>query len=155
MALDATASEANVVNSVKKFFTDTLVTIEKLQVSFDKSLEAPLLNGVAVTDWVSVQFGQFIGDKLALQIIQIFCCTRQDNEGYRLTQLRDKVVAYLRDETKTDASGRIDLYRTNVSPWVKVGGMLILTDPESGRIEGPDQTKFKVIPIRLRWGMKI
>ena len=44
MALDATAREANLRDSIKKFFIDNLETIEGLVVTFDKALSYPDLS---------------------------------------------------------------------------------------------------------------
>ena len=43
MSLHATAREANVTDSIQKYFIDNLETIEGLAVTFDKALSQPKL----------------------------------------------------------------------------------------------------------------
>jgi hypothetical protein len=100
-----------------------------------------------------VNFGSFIGDDgpLATHGVMIFCCSRKDPEGYRLIQLRDKVMGYLTDPT---GRRRITLYKSNDTPWTALGAMMVYLDPESGQMEAEDGTKFKILNIRLKWGAK-
>lgn len=157
MALDPTACESNVMASIKKFLIDNLSTGEGYGLSFDKGLAVPKIQGeAAVTNWIAVQFGSMDTETLSSQGINIFVCTRKDKEGYELAQMRDVVMGYLTDSSQPDGTRRIPLYNSNAGrPWAKVGGMVIQLDPQSGQMTAEDKTKFKIIPIRLRWGAKI
>jgi hypothetical protein len=153
MSLDPTARESNVRDSVKKYFVDNLNRGKGVEVSFDKTLAAPAVQGIEVKKWIMIAFRDLQVDNLSTQSIEIFCCTKQDSEGFVLTQLRDTVTEYLIDNTKTDGMARIPLYRSHpTDPWVQVGTMVVQIETESPSMDGPDGTKFKVIPILLRWG---
>ena len=155
MALDSTARESNVRDSLKKYFIDSFFTAEQVRLTFDKGLAAPSIQGTAVTRWIAVQFGSLVMDTMSEHVIQIFCCTREDPEGYRLAQLRDKVLGYLTDADATDGLKRIPFYKSNVNPWELIGGLVVLLDPESPQLVADDETKFKIIPFRIKWGAKI
>ena len=148
MSLDATAREANVRDSIRKYLVDTLTTLKGYAVTFDKGLNAPQIQGHEVVKWIAVQFGQFTLDNLSDHQIQLTCCTRNDPEGYQLAHLRDNTMGYLKDP------GRIDLFNSYPTPWVKIGSLYVITDTESGQMEGPDKTKYKIIPFRVKWGAK-
>ena len=153
MALDSTAREANVRDSIKKYFVDNIHTIEKIQVTFDKSLTTPKIQGTEVDRWITVVFGEMELDTFSSFSLEIFCCTKKDAEGFKLAQLRDKIMGYLIDTTQTDCMARIPLYRSSASEaWVLLGAMVVQIDLESPITEAEDGTKFKSIAIRLRWG---
>jgi hypothetical protein len=157
MALDPTSREANVRDSIKKYFVDNIKRIEGIEVIFDKFLSSPRTTVQReVSEWISVNFMEFDLETLADARVDVYCCTRQDPEGWRLVQLRDKVVGYLVDNTKTDGMARIDLYRSYPNqPWILLGAMIVQeVGPESGQLISDDETKFKIVPIRLRWGTK-
>jgi hypothetical protein len=124
---------------------------------FDRTLSDPATTGQrAVIEWVSVIFGYMELDHLAEINLDLILCTRQDPEGYKLAQLRDKVVGYLIDTTQTDGMTRVPFYRTYPSPWELLGALVIQSvGPESAQIIQDDETKYKIVPIRLRWGAKV
>lgn len=158
MSLDPTAREANVRDSVKKYFVDNLARTENIPLTFDRGLSSPQIQGDAesVDKWVSVNFGYLDPDSLSSMLLTIYCCTRFDAEGFRLAQLRDKVMGYLTDSTQTDGMRRITFYRSyEVGAWDVIGGLLVQLDPESEQFEADDGTKYKMLNARLRWGSKI
>lgn len=159
MALEPTAREANVRDSIKKYFVDNIARGEGIQLMFDRTLSSPYTVGPReVTQWVSIIFGYMELDHLAEINLDIILCTRQDPEGFKLAQLRDKVVGYLIDITRTDGMARIPFYRSypQPQPWELLGAMVVQeVGPESGQLIEEDETKYKVIPIRLRWGAKV
>ncbi len=159
MALHATAREANVRDSVKKFFVDNLKTIEGITVSFDKGLHSPSTQGqpINVDRWVNVDFGAMILGSLSRMFIEVICCTRNDSEGFKLAQLKDKVIGYLIDSTTyANVGTRIPLYRSYQSQaWVQVGTMVVSNVSESASLATVDETKFKTITMTLSWGTKI
>lgn len=153
MVLDSTARESNARDSFKKYMIDNLNKTENEQLTFDKGLTVPKIQGIEVDKWIAVHFGAFDDKKVATLQVNIICASRKDPEYYRLTQLRDKVVGYLVDGDGS-SPGRITLYKSNVTPWLKIGTMQVFRDQEAVT-EGGDGTKFKIIPIRLRWGAKL
>jgi hypothetical protein len=158
MSLDPTAREANIRDSVKKYFVENLSRTEGLPLTFDRSLATPVIQGDAesVDKWVSVNFGYLDADAFASMMLTIYCCTRKDAEGFKLAQLRDKVMGYLTDRTQTDGMRRITFYRSYESQaWDVIGGLLVQLDPESDQFEAEDGTKYKMLNVRLRWAAKI
>jgi len=147
MALDETAKEINYQKSLKKFFIDNIKTAEGITVIFDRDWTAPPDNGSS--QWVSVDDGSLIKGSVFKRMPRVFCCTRSDPEGASLAALRDLVLGYLTE------TSRMPLYNCGVSPWVKVGSMVITFDPESGVLRAPDGSKYIIIPIVLRWGAKL
>ena len=123
MALDPTARESNFKDSIIKYFVENLKDVEKLHLSFDKSMSLPYLQGVSQQKWVMINWGPFNRDILSEGIIEIRCGARQDNEGFLLAQLSDKVAGYLSDITTTDGMKRIPFYRSypkrnNMGRWL-------------------------------------
>jgi hypothetical protein len=156
MALDATAREANVRDSIKKYLYDNLKTVEGLPITFDRTLTSPVVQGNAVDRWVAVALGEMTPDVLASYDFTIFCCTKNDSEGFKLAQMRDKVVGYLVDDTKTDTMARITLYRSHpTEAWTQVGVMVVGEFSEVNLPDADDGTKVKSIDVRLRWGCKV
>lgn len=158
MVLDPTAREANVRDSVKKYFVDNLARAENIPLTFDRGLSSPQIQGDAqsVDKWVSVNFGFLDPDTLSSMLLTIYCCTRFDAEGFRLAQLRDKVMGYLTDADQTDGRRRITFYRSYESgAWDVIGGLVVQLDPESEQFEADDGTKYKMLNARLKWGSKI
>ena len=156
MALDPSAREANVRDSLKKFFVDSLSTGEGYALTFDKGLAKPALTGVDIDRWVSINFGPMELSELSEHSLRVFCCTRKDNEGFKLAQVRDTVMGYLTDTTQTDGMKRIALYRSfQNQPWVAIaGGIVVQEVVESEQYEADDETKYKVLNVRLRWSAK-
>ncbi|MHA2047150.1 MAG: hypothetical protein ACW99G_20350, partial [Candidatus Thorarchaeota archaeon] len=152
MALDPTAREANVWDSIKKYFIDGL----SYQVSFDKALSAPDLQGKTVDRWVSFVLDEMVMGDLSTILLSIYCCTRQDNEWHKLSQVRDTVYDLLIDTTKTDTMRRIPFYASHpTNPWTLIGTLLVDEITESSRMEAEDETKFKILHIRLRTASKV
>ena len=111
MTLDPTSKQSNIIDSIKKYFIDNLLTIERIIVSFDADLPSPKIQGVIPDEWVTIPIGNLAMDQVVSeQDLRIWCATKNDPEGYRLSRLRDKVYAYLTDNTKTDNRRRIDFY---------------------------------------------
>jgi hypothetical protein len=157
MALDATARETNFKDSIKKYIVDNMWTIEKVPVSFDPALANPKIpNNYQLTTWINVRFGDLYRDDLSRANIEIRCCTRQDNEGYKLAQLTDKVLGYF-TTTSGDGIKRITFYRSYPSPtpWQVIGGIVVQDVIESGVYKAEDETNYKVINIVLRFASKI
>jgi hypothetical protein len=157
MSLHATAREANVTDSIKKYFIDNLETIEGLAVTFDKALSQPKLVGRFNDRWVSISMGPIVFDTLSISHIDIYCCTREDNEGFKLAQLRDIVEGYLtNDGSPGDGKKIIPFYQSHhTDPWTLLGGMVVGDVISSGRMEAPDETKYRILSTRLLFASKV
>lgn len=156
MALDPSARESNLRDSIKKYFVDNIETTEGVPVTFDKALSTPNIQGKEVEKWISISFGPVLLDTMSDIIIEIYCCTRRDNEGYKLSQLRDKVMGYLVDDTMADGKARIDFYQSSYSSaWTSLGKLLVWEILPSGDMVASDETKFKVLTVVLKVAMKI
>jgi len=156
--LDATARESNFRDSIKKYFVDNLYKTEGIQLTFDKSLSTPVVQGNEVEKWYAIMFGSFNPTVFGDAEITIFCCAKKDSEGFKVAQLRDKVMKYLVDTDQTDCAKRITLYRSSATDaWASVGTMIveIPDNAESPQMDAEDGTKFKTITVRLRWAAKI
>jgi len=158
MVLDPSARESNIRDSIKKYFVDNVQRGLGVQIMFDRTLGTPKTTGQRpVKQWVSIVFGYIDLDTLSEINLDIIVATREDPEGYQLAHLRDKVMAYLIDTTQTDGMARIPFYRSQEGqPWTLLGAMVVQTvGPESMQMIEEDETKFKIIPARLRWGTKV
>lgn len=156
MSLDPSARESNLRDSLKKYFIDNLETASSIPVTFDKALSAPEIQGKVVDKWVSITLGPVSLDTMSDIIFEIYLCTRRDNEGYRLSQLRDTVMGYLVDSNKADGKARIDFYQSSYSgSWTLLGKLLVWDILPSGDMIASDETKFKVLTVILKVAMKI
>ena len=155
MGIDPTIREANIRDSLKKFFVDSLAINEGIQITFDKWLSTPKVQGAEVDKWVSILVGSIDLGTLSTIDVTIFCCTKMDSEGFKLAQLRDKVINYLIDTDMTDGMKRVILYRSSATEvWTNIGTMVVQIDSESPQTETNDGTKFKTIVCRFYWGAK-
>lgn len=158
MTLDPSARSANLRDSIKRFFIDNLATTEGISLSFDKSMARPKIQGqpVEVEKWVVVNFGYIDMGTVSEHQIDVICCTRRDNEGFKLAQLRDTVMGYLTDTTTTDGMKRITLYRSYASQaWTSLGALLITEIVESQQNDADDETKFIILTVTCKWASKI
>lgn len=152
--LSSTSRESNVRDSFKKFILDNLVSVEHLNVTFDKRLTSPKVQGSEIDKWLSFNFGPLSGGSVSSLHIMVIPCTRKDAEGFKLAQLRDKVMGYLTDNSQPDNMRRIPFYRSSASEaWQLIGGLIVDVYPdESGVMENDEGIKHKIIEIVLRWG---
>lgn len=158
MTLDPTARESNIRDSVKKYFKDTLRTANGIDVTFDRQLTFPDVGVPSTTTnrWVLINFGPMEIKHLSEIYLDVVCCTRQDNEGYKLAHLRDLVLGFLSDETKTDSFARIPFYRSYENQTWELLGAFVVTDvQESGQLQALDGTKYKILSVKLRTASKI
>jgi hypothetical protein len=160
MALDATARQANYQDSIKKYFIDNLTTIEGIPITFDKSLATPKIQGQhsdRVQKWIVLSWGSFYRGALSEAVFELYCCTRRDIEGFKLAQLVDKVLGYLTDQNTTDGMKRIVFYKSAAvaQDWLNIGGILVYEIIESAVLEGPDETKFKILTVMTNFASKL
>lgn len=152
MALDSTNREANVWDSIKKYFVDNFTG----HITFDKALATPNIQGREVDKWISLVLGPCEFKTLSDLNLQIFVCSRQDNEWFKNAQLKDNVMELLVDETQTDGMRRIPFYASHpTDAWVSLGALLVQEVMEGGRLEAEDETKFKILNVRLRTASKV
>jgi len=157
MALHATARESNIIDSIKKYFVDNLVTTEGIAVTFDVALSEPKIQGRMVDRWVACDIGTIVLESVSEVNFELYLCTRRDNEGFRLAQLRDTVMGYLTNAGSAgDGKVSIPFYQSSATvAWTLLGGMLITDVIESRRMKGPDETKYKILTVRLKFGAKV
>jgi len=156
MTLDPTARKANFRDSIKKYLVDSLNRSSGIELTFDKMLTAPTLQGTSVDRWVSVVFGPVERKSMSTAYLELYCCTRKDPEGFRLSQLVDTVVGYLTDPDMTDTMKRITLYRSYPSqPWESIGSIVFQEILESDEMVYEDMTKFVILTVTCRWGSRI
>ncbi len=156
MSVDATARRANIKDSIKKFFIDNLYTTEGIHLGFDTTLATPKVQGKSISRWVVIQLGVLDRQDGSL-LIHVHCCTRKDNEGFKLAQLTDTVMDYLTDSIADDSCRRVPLYRSRaVGAWTQLdGGFIVLIDDESPEMQADDDSKFITIDTIWRFGTKI
>jgi len=155
--LDSTAKESNIRDSIKRYFADNLYKTDGISLTFDRYLSTPNIQGHAVDRWVSINFGDMQMSELSTHVLNIYCCTRSDGEGFKLAQLRDKVYKYLVDSTTTDGMARIPFYRSRATgAWTLLStGMVVQDVMESRQFEADDGTKYKILTCRLRFSSKV
>jgi len=156
MPLDPTAREANVRDSIKKYFVDSLTP--QYYLMFDKGMSKPNVQGTPseVDRWISINFGAMDRGTLSEHDLRIYCCTRKDNEGFKLAQLTDTVLGFLSDATATHGMKSIPLYRSyQDQAWTLIGGLLVQEVTESQQVIADDETKYKILNVLLRWSSKI
>lgn len=154
MALPPNARLANIKDSVKRWAKDTFATANSIYTTFDVTLTAPTVNGRKVDRWLAFHVGSRAVSVAGFQILEIYCCTVRDPEGFRLAQLRDLVMdSLINTDGGTDTFGRIPFYRSYPSsPWELIGALLVQEVAESDELDGPDGTKYITLTARLWFG---
>ncbi len=141
--------------SIKKYFLDSLETIESVPLFFESLSETPLDDlGEKLSQWVIISFRQGNLGNVSEQMISIGIYTRNDSEGDDLAALNDLVMGYLLDEESTNGLVTIPFYDTSADVWVVVGGIIPFLQLSLGEMEGEDGTKFKEINVLCKWGGK-
>lgn len=153
--LDPTARKANVKDSLKKYFVDGLYTTKGIVVSFDVSLSVPKLQGTEVDRWVMVEIGPMLPGSLSQVDVRFYCCTRQDNEGFKLAQVRDHLLDLLIDTDVSDSRRRVPFYRSYENQaWELLGALVPTRISEGGEGKTADLTKFCIVNVTFKWGAK-
>ena len=147
--------EADFKNSIKKYFLDSLETLEFLDVFFEELGETPSDNdGVKLTKWVVITFGRSELGHVSEAQISLDLYTREDSEGDDLSLLMDVVMGYIVDEESTNGLATIPYYDTSSVPWTIVGGMIPFLQPALGVQESMDSTKYRSVNLVCKWGGK-
>lgn len=152
MTLHATLSESCLKYSIKRYFVDNLYTAENIELDFDVKYVDPKDISPTNTKWVSIKFGAIEGGTLSRSHIIVYVCTRKDNEGVDLSNLRDIVMDKIIDENQTDGIKRIPYYDSTPTQIGAMLPILTLEQEEPGVLD--DGTKFKWMRIDLHWGAK-
>ncbi len=156
--LSPLSRESNYKDSLKKFFVDFLQG-QNIPVTFDKLLNFPdiyqatfRLQDEKVDRWASIISGGITQRTPVISAFPvIFLCSRRDNEGYKLAQLRDLVKG------KLEESRSIPFYRSYPEPmeWELIGRMAVYYHPESEQLTIQDGTKVKRMSLELKWASTI
>ena len=158
MALDATAREANILDSIKKFLVDTFETTKKVEiVTFDTFIDMPdMQNKRPPLRWISFNLGPIDIGFLSEIALELYLCTQEDPEGFRLAQLRDNVFEQLNDPDQTDGMKRIPFYKSYLDrAWEQIGSFLVQNVIEGPRETASDQTKYKQLTVLLKVASKV
>lgn len=156
MALDATAREANFKDSIKKFCIDRFQKSLGYPCRFDRNVSTPRIQNKEVDKWIAVFFGSSYPDNLTKADVTFHVCTRKDPEGYRLSQMRDKILGEFFDHTRVNGIIPVPFYQSHpTNPWTIVGYMYPSLVWESGRYDAEDDTIFKSLLFNFKWAAKI
>jgi hypothetical protein len=151
MPLDPTLSEQCFRNSIKKYFVDTLQTVDGVYVGFETEYKQPEdVGGNEVTEWINFHFnGVTSGNAVSTGRVAAYLFTRKDTDGANLATLRDKLMSRLVDLSATDGIMRIPLYDLT---WTATGvGIMLHTGNESVEERGKDGTLYKFLNIYCRF----
>jgi hypothetical protein len=145
MALPNNASEYNLIMSLKKYFKDALPSLTI------KSGQTAVYMTTATTKWMSIVLGNQVVDTVTDAMLNLYICTRKDNEGIELSNLRDDVV----DLINTSGGKRhITFYnvsadRTSFTP---IGALVINNKFNiSEELTTMDNTRYRLITVMLKW----
>lgn len=141
--MDATLKEVNIWNSIKKFFIDGLDGTG-ITPYFDR-----IMTNNSTTDgptrWVNIMVENLVPAHVSNANLTAFCFTKEDHEGDELSHVRDEIVGLF-------YGGSIDLYDTSVTPWTKIGGMIVVMKGQSKTIYNPDKSKLVYVQTLIKWG---
>lgn len=159
MALDRTALESNVRDSLKRYFVEKLQEAEGIPITFDRGLAAPSVQGVSAERWVSIMIGPLERDTMSSLFVDFFCCSRQDNEGFALARMCDTVMGYLiADEVQNETPPkRIPFYQSYPDKdWELIGAILVTRIAEA-TVSPPlaDDTKARQLSTTMRFASKV
>lgn len=152
MSLSSVTKEVDFKNSIKKYFLDSLETIEQLKIFFESLFEVPVdSSGKKLKSWVVVSFGYRNLGNVSEQQVSLDLYTTEDNEADDLAELVDAVMNYLIDEDSINGLKTIPYYD---SSWAVVGGIIPFIQPAFGRMESEDGVQYKSINLLCKWGGK-
>jgi hypothetical protein len=146
MSIPDTFRLSNLKDSIKKFFNAELKTARGIHTVFDNMLKQP----ANMDRWVGIRVGDRGHKRFTFVPVEVFTCTRRDPEGFRNAQLVDTIVSLTLDDTKDDWMRRIPLYKSHpTDPWTEIGTLLFQEVIESGDMETEDNTKVRVLTIKM------
>lgn len=139
--MDATLKETNIWKSIKKFWLDGIDTTVT-PVYFDRIVTTAQKEE---NQWICVDTEDVLPAHVSSALMNVYMFSKEDKEGDQLIALRDTILELLYD-------GRISLYDTSVSPWNKVGGMMLYIINQSGIGRTDNKVKMRYMEILLKWG---
>lgn len=149
MELDSTAKKRNFIFSIKKFIVEEIYDSNGILPIFDEFLPPE----ESTNEWIFVDFGPLDLQVMSVFSFDIFCVTRRDYEGDRLSELIDIVSGVFYDNTTTDGLKRVPFYDavTHIQ-----NGSMVITGCEEGKggMETPDKSKFSILTITARMASK-
>lgn len=128
-------------NSVKKFFIENLVDVEGIHVVFDRTMSPPANDDVS--QWVFIDIMDYAPGHLNRKMVYVYCFSKDDLEGIDLSNLIDRVMSYLYDDS-------LMIYDDDLTTLLT--GARITLDPHSRTFTTKDNTKMRYIPFTLTWG---
>lgn len=138
--MESTLSRKNLWRSVKKFWKDA----SSYPVYFDNDFMIDRKeNQYLIVNIDGIHIAQ-----LSNGFMTVFVFSKKDAEGELLTATRDYVIDRMEP-------GYFDLYNTEVSPWVKIGGVILSEFEEVDGGNVPTGTKTLMIRCLMQWGAKI
>lgn len=141
--------------SVRKYFVDTLETIEHLKLFFDWIEDVPIdALGNKLTQWVIIHFNDVDFGSVSECLVDINVFTRNDFENDLNNVLTDKVNNYILDENADGGYHIIPYYNTKETPWVFNGGIIPFIRNIFPVEDAKDSTKIRTIHIMCKWGGK-
>lgn len=150
MSLDITARKVNFYYSLKKYIIDNFYTGNGIYLLFDNFLPPD----ESVERWIAVIQRPLSRDTLSEYEFDLYCVTRKDYEGDKLTELIDLVAGYFAgDTTQTDGLVRIPFYDSVTQ--IQNGCMVVTNCSEGEQMEAPDQSKFVTLSIIAKMASKI
>lgn len=156
MSANKNNSAKNFSYSLKKYVIDNLVTIEGLEVYFDKTyIEGQEVPATKTTEWVVFDMDtSTTWGVLKNQMVYVYIHARGDKEGDKLNALQDAVIKYFEDMSVPDGQVRVPLYDTSqATPWPELGHMLVYVQGVSGIYYADDETRFRDIALHFRWAV--
>jgi len=148
VALDITQSEEAFQRSIKKYFVDTLHTVEGVFIEFDVAYRIP----PGQDEWIVFHFdGLSTQGNVATGRVAAYMFSQKDEEGLELARLRDKLMDKVLDNDATDGKRRVPLYD---ELFVPQQGMLLTHGAESDREIGADGVKYRYVNLYFKYGTK-
>jgi hypothetical protein len=151
--VDPTLSEVNLKTSLKMYLRNYFENgSDPIPVLFDKSVSDPYVSGMSsptgVNRWLTILFDlKRIGD-VSVQLVEFFCCTKQDADGSEIEKLVDKVNGLLFPE-----NGHLTIPFIDVATERIIGYLFFLKNkhPETGIQTAADGSKFNIISVYFKW----
>lgn len=155
MVLSPESRQADLTDSLKKYFLDTIETVSGIKIFFEWMDDTPVDDaGVKLDKWVIFDFGDSDLGAVSEILIFVHLFVRKDSEEYLLSRIQDTFMGYIIDEDSTNGLVSIPYYDTTASPWVQIGGILPFVKKIYGAQDGKDNTKIKTIQLLCKWGGK-
>jgi hypothetical protein len=156
MSLDPTARESNFKDSIKRYLVETVKRTDGLHLTFDIAMGTPIISGKTLDRWIAVRFASFFPGVMSSYTVEFYPSSRQDTEGFKLSQVRDTLIGRLTSNDAEDGQIRIPFYRSyKDQPWELIGGILVQDIFEGPTVRAADDTNYKTISVIFRFASKL